>query len=439
MRTCTRTRALVIVAVGILSPAGGSLDVLEAQQNLTSPSASEGRALLDQYCVGCHNERMKESYGGLALDTVDLGNIGDHAGTLEAVVRKLRAGQMPPAGRPRPEAQAREVFTAWLETELDQAAALDPNPGRKEPFHRLNRAEYRNAVRDLLNLDVDVGSLLPADDASYGFDNIAGVLRISESLLEQYLAAARKISREALGSPLPTPAVREFRVAETQPQYEHLDGLPFGTRGGMVVRSNFPRDGEFEIAVDLLCRIQGECDGSVGFVDQHQLEVAIDGERVALFTLEPRSKFRPREERTWRVRASVSAGPHDVSVAFLKLPSIREADSRIERFLKPHYITGVVGEPSQMIYQPFVDRVTITGPFQAVGAGHTPSRELILSCRPASATDETGCASQILSRLIRRAFRRPVSDVDIAPIMRFYHEATRAAGSRWASRPPSGG
>ena len=398
------------------------------QGGARASDAAPQRAVLDRYCVGCHNERTKDSYAGLALDSVDLTDAAAHAELLEKVVRKVRTGQMPPAGRRRPDEATRESLVRWVETELDSAAAANPNPGRKEPFHRLNRAEYRNAVRDLLLVDVDVAALLPTDDAGYGFDNIAGVLRISQSQLEQYLAAARKISREALGRPLPAAAVREYRVAETQPQYDHIDGLPFGTRGGLLVQHLFPRTGSYEIAIDLLCRIQGECDGSVGFPDTHELEVAIDGERMALFTLEPRDEFRPHEERTWRIRVPVTAGPHEISAAFLKLPSIREADARVERFLKPHYVTGVVGEPSQMIYQPFVDRVTIAGPFEGTGAGDMPSRRAVLTCRPAIEADEPACAAEILSTLMRRAFRRPVTDTDVATIMPAYRVGRTAGG-----------
>ena len=416
--------ACVIAAAGMSASAGTH----PAQP--AAADAAEQRAVLDRYCVGCHNERMKDSYAGLALDTLDLTSAAAHAEQLEKVVRKVRTGQMPPAGRRRPDEATRESLASWLEAELDRAAAAAPNPGRKEAFHRLNRAEYRNAVRDLLAIDVDVAALLPTDDAGYGFDNIAGVLRISQSQLEQYLAAARKISREALGSALPAAAVREYRVAETQPQYEHIDGLPFGTRGGLLVQHHFPRSGSYEIAIDLLCRIQGECDGSVGFPDPHELEVAIDGERVALFTLEPRGEFRPHGERTWRVRLPVTAGTRDISVAFLKLPSVREADARIERFLKPHYVTGVVGEPSQMIFQPFVDRVTIAGPFGSTSVDETASRRAILTCRPPSAAAETACATEILSGLMRRAFRRPTTAADVEAILPVF-DAGRAAGGHF--------
>ena len=437
----SQIRLSFLLGIAILAPSSGYLEARAATQSFSSnagrESAATQRALLDEYCVGCHNDRLKDNYAGLALDKIDLSNVAAHVETLEKVIRKIRTGQMPPAGRPKPQDAARESLASWLETELDRVAAVDPNPGRKDSFHRLNRAEYRNAIRDLLGIDVDVASLLPTDDASYGFDNIAGVLRISQSQLEQYLAAAKKISRAALGSQVATPGVREFRVAETQQQYDHLDGLPFGTRGGILVDYHFPRDGDYEIAVDLLCRIQGECDGSVGFPDTHELEIAIDGKRVRLFMLEPRTEFRPHGERTWRVHLPVTAGPHKVSVAFLKLPSIREADARIERLLKPHYVTGVVGEPSQMIYQPFVDRVTITGPFNESSPGDTPSRRAMLTCHPPLEDDEAACAKEILFPLIRRAFRRPVTDADLEAIMPVF-QARRISGGGFESSIEAG-
>jgi hypothetical protein len=380
--------------------------------------------------VGCHNEKGKAQFAGLSLEagSVDLASVGEHAELWEKVVRKLRAGLMPPAGRLRPDGATYNSFITWLETELDDAAASRPNPGRTEAFHRLNRAEYRNVVRDLLAVDIDVASLLPTDDASYGFDNIAGVLKINQSQMEQYLAAARKISRTALGRALPTPTAQEWRVPETLSQYEHVEGLPLGTRGGLLAKYTFPDSGEYEITIDLLCRVQGECDGSVGFADTHHLEVAIDGQQVKLFTLEPRKTFRPQAERRWRVRAPVEAGPHDVTVAFLKLPSVREADSRMERFQRPNYLTGVVGEPSQTIFVPFVDRVTIMGPLPGTPTKpptpevDTPSRKAILTCQPIRESDEAKCAEKILSSLARRAYRRPVTDADVKPLLKFFEE-----------------
>ena len=344
-------------------------------------------------------------------------------------MRKLRAGLMPPAGRRRPDEASRDALVRWLETELDRVAATRPNPGRTEPLHRLNRAEYRNAIRDLLALDVDVTALLPADDASYGFDNIAGALKISQARLEQYLLAAKKISRAAVGSPLPAPVAEEFRVPETLQQYEHIDGLPFGTRGGLPVSFHFPQDGEYEIGVELRCRVFGECDGSVGFGEEHILEVLLDGHSIGSYRLEPRMEFGPPEERQRLIRLPVKAGPHRVGATFRKLPSIEETDSPLQRFQKPFYVTGFVGLPHYTIYQPFVDRITITGPLgSSAGPGDTPSRRRIFTCRPASLADETRCARANLSALGRRAYRRPVNDRDLDVLMHFYEEG-RSAGT----------
>ena len=210
-------------------------------------SRPEGRVLLDTYCVTCHNERLQT--GGLMLDTIDLQPVSEHAEVWEKVVRKLRGEIMPPAGMPRPDAPTQAAFVSWLETALDGAAAATPNPGRTETLHRLNRAEYHNAIRDLLTVETDERELLPADDGSYGFDNMAGALRVSQSLMERYLAAARKIAAVAVGSPPAGPMSQMFRVSIEQPQYEHVDGLPFGTRSGTRIRYNFPQDGEYGIRV----------------------------------------------------------------------------------------------------------------------------------------------------------------------------------------------
>jgi cytochrome c5 len=437
--------ALLVSVVALSVRAGDGLNAAGEQSAVATPAkaatssaepvAVPQQAVLNRYCASCHNQRTKTA--GLMLDTLDVTRAREHPEVWEKVVRKLRAGLMPPAGLPRPDKATYHGLVGFLEAELDRAAVVTPNPGRTEALHRLNRAEYRCVIRDLLGLDIDVASMLPIDDAGYGFDNIAGVLKINQSQMEQYLAAARKISRTALGRPLPAPTTQEFRTPETLPQYEHVEGLPLGTRGGLLARYTFPHAGEYEIAINLLCRIQGECDGSVGFPDTHELEVAIDGARVQLFTLEPRKEFRPPAERVWRVRVPVQAGPRDVTVAFMKLPSVREADSRMERFLRPNYLTGVVGEPSQMIFMPYVDRVTITGPLgahgdsvesQAAGAVDTPSRRTILTCRPAKAAEEARCAQRILTPLARRAFRRPVAAADVEPLLAFYREGRADGG-----------
>ena len=397
-------------------------------------SAGSARVLLDTYCVTCHNQGMNTA--GLTLDTMDVTNVSAAAAAWEKVVRKLRAGVMPPASRPGPGGSSRDAFVSWLEMELDRAAEITPNPGRTETFHRLNRVEYRNAIRDLLAVDIDVSSLLPADDASYGFDNIAGVLKLSQSLLERYLSAARTISRAAVGSPPPAPLSHTFTLARDLPQYGRMEGLPFGTRGGILVPYSFPQDGEYLITVQPQCdktTSSAGCDGTTGFVDQHHLEISVGGERVKLFPLEPKPRgggyggggslddlrFR------FQVRIPVRAGVRDVGVTFLKLPSIEEFDGLRARFITPYHRNYMVPRYAA-IYQPYVGSVTIDGPFEPTGAGDTLSRRMIFTCHPAESSDE-GCAQDILARLTRRAFRRPVTEGDLAPLLALYRD-TQAEG-----------
>jgi mono/diheme cytochrome c family protein len=247
----------------------------------SAPEVAPQQALVARYCVSCHNSRT--SAGGLALDQMDYSRVAADAVVWEKVVKKLRGNLMPPPRMPRPDPATYDGFAQWLEDELDRAATAHPKPGRTETFHRLNRAEYQNAVRDLLALDVDVVSLLPADDASFGFDNMAGSLKLDQSRLERYLTAATRISRSAVGWPLSDPTSHEFRASSEARQYEHIEGLPFGTRGGMLVQHTFPQDAEYEIRVELLCRLQGgDCDGAAGFADEHELDILVDGERAGL-------------------------------------------------------------------------------------------------------------------------------------------------------------
>jgi hypothetical protein len=239
--------------------------------------------LVDKYCLTCHTQRLKErGTVPIALDTLDLANVGANPVAWEKVVLKMRAGLMPPPGAPRPDKAAHDGFASWLETELDRNVAARPNPGRTEPFHRLNRAEYRNAIRDLLDLDVDVASLLPADDVSYGFDNIAGVLKMSPTLMERYLAAAQRVSRLAVGTLPPAPNIDYYRITDDLSQDEQLPGLPLGSRGGTLIRYTFPMDGVYEIRP----RLTRDLNESVPlYTEDQQLEVSIDGERVGTFTL----------------------------------------------------------------------------------------------------------------------------------------------------------
>ena len=429
-------------------------------------AGAEARAVLDRYCLTCHNAQQRQR-GAVprAFDALSFDDVGAQAGEWEAIVRRVRAGMMPPAGMPRPEPAARGAFVSFLEGELDRAAQRRPNPGRTEAFHRLNRTEYRNAVRDLLGVDVDVTALLPPDDASYGFDNIAGVLKLSPTLVERYLVAAQRISRLAVGTPPPAPVVDYFRVADDRSQEDRLPGEAIGTRGGTTIRYVFPMDAQYGFRVELSRDLNEQVPL---YQEVHQLELSIDGERIHVFTLpgvggpapepaqEPGSEPAPddapaaarprartaiaaaprlnrqgqeqrnRIDRDWEVRVPVTAGPHAVQVAFIKNGSALTETARLP-FLRPYPASVNVAEQRAGAY---LRSVEISGPFAPSGPGNALSRQRVFTCRPSAATvaAERGCATAILRRLTRRAFRRPVSPDDFAPMLAAY-DAGRSEGT----------
>ena len=389
------------------------------------------RALLDRYCVTCHNERVVRGRGraasplagqlravGLTLDTLDLADVGRHADAWEKVVRKLRGGVMPPAGRPRPPADRLAAFLTWLEGALDDAWAETRDPGRTATFHRLNRTEYRNAVRDLLAVEIDADDFLPADDASFGFDNIGGVLKMSQSLMERYLAAARTISRLATGGPPPAVAADTYEAAQDLPQHERVEALPFGTRGGLHVEHLFPRDAEYDVRIELT--------GTQRLRENHDLEVTLDGEPVRLVTLGPPAPGAPdnpyARASTVDFRLPVAAGPREVGVTFFKKPSALVEQVR-EPFPNPR-VAGNPGGPAGQ--QPFVRSVTITGPHGGgSGVTETPSRARIFTCRPSAPDEEASCARDVLAALARRAYRRPVTAGELQVLLDFYEQGRR--------------
>ena len=402
----------------------------------TREPAADGwqRAFLDRHCVACHNERLRTA--DLELDTRDVTRVADAPGVWETVVRKLRAGAMPPPPRPRPAAAAHERFVGWLEAELDREAAARPNPGRTEAFHRLNRTEYHHAVRDLLGLEVDVAELLPADGASYGFDNVAGVLGFSPALLERYLAAARRISRVAVGRPAPSATAEVFRLASDLPQDGRVAGMPFGTRGGGAFRHVFPEDAEYEFRV----RLARDAGGGLAVFDaRHTLEASLDGTLVRTFTVggpppdasrdgaEHRA-WRDRQrtiDRGWRFRLPVRAGPRELRVTFVRRTAAYPETAR-QPYLRPY--TSITGGDTRV--QPYLGSVTVTGPFAGSGgppAGETPSRRRIFVCRPDAAA-EAACARRILANLARRAWRRPVTAADLDGLFGFFDEGRREGG-----------
>ena len=381
--------------------------------NVGAQQATEYRALLDDYCVTCHSQRIVDGQNepataltsqlravGLALDALDLSAIAADAAHWEPVVRKLRAGLMPPAGRRRPDQAVLDEFRTWLETELDGAVAASPNPGRTATFHRLNRAEYHNAIRDLLALEIDVVDFLPADDASFGFDNIGGVLRISQSLLERYLNASRVISRLAVGSPPPAPFSEEFRTAQDEQQQDRATGMPFGTRGGMLVPYHFPLDADY----DLKIRVSG----ARGLDEQNRIEVTVDGEPIDLSAVELGSSI--------ELRMPITAGPHDIGVTFYRNPPVLVEQVR-ERFQNPR-TAGNSGGPGGSM--PTVTSLTIAGPYDIRGPGITPSRDKVFVCQPVTGSEELDCARTILAGLARRAYRRPVTSADVEVLIEFF-------------------
>jgi uncharacterized protein DUF1592/uncharacterized protein DUF1588/uncharacterized protein DUF1587/uncharacterized protein DUF1585/uncharacterized protein DUF1595 len=373
----------------------------------------------------------------LNLDGVDPDQSDNNAEVLEKVVRKLRGGLMPPAGRPRPDRATYDAVITRLETDLDQAAARHPDVGRTQALHRLNRVEYRNAVRDLLAVDVDVATLLPADDASYGFDNIAGALRVNPSLLERYLTAAQKISRVAVGARLPAPAVDEFAISDATNQDAQAEDMPFGTRGGMRIHYHFQQDGEYVFRARLSCGPPsgiGNCDGSGGFDDEHQLELTVDGERVKLWSIPPRPANASSPD-AWQVRVPVKAGSRDVTIAFLKPSEAEETEWLRQRFLRPIYISNNIGLMAAAIYEPSVATLSIAGPYNPTGPGDTPSRRRIFTCQPETPETKIAddrCAKSILLRLARVAYRRPVTDKDVDPLLAFFAR-NRADGGDFES------
>jgi hypothetical protein len=442
-----------------------------------SADSEAARALLKQYCAGCHSEAQRQRGAvPVAFDRLDPSNLAGDAKVWESIVRKMRAGVMPPAGMPRPDAARHDAFLDRLEHGLDRAAEQNLNPGRTEPFHRLNRTQYQNAIRDLLHLDVEVASLLPPDDSSYGFDNIAGVLKPSPTLVERYLSAAQKISRLAVGTVPPGPTVDYFRIADDLAQDRRLPGLSFGTRGGTKIHYTFPMDAQYGIRVQLSRDLN---EGVPVYAEDQQLEISVDGERAQVFTVpgvggqaaptEPPQDFdapapaekpeaaapqgrgassnepqagrrqpiaprggprlsrqgmeqRNRIDRDWEVRVPVKAGPHDVEVTFINATSILSETARLP-FQRP-YPAGVnIAETRPGAY---LRSVEISGPYDPAGPGASPSRERIFVCRPSKASDEIACAKTIFGALARQAYRRPVTEPDLDPLLAFYSEGRKS-------------
>jgi mono/diheme cytochrome c family protein len=387
-------------------------------------------ALIDQYCVTCHNQRLKT--GGLVLEGLDPAKVAEHAELLEKVVRKLSTGQMPPPGRPRPDKPAVTAFVNSVESALDNVAAASPNPGRLA-VHRLNRLEYVNTIHDLLALDIDP-ALLPADSGGVGFDNNADVLSVTPALMNRYMSAATKVSRLALGDRTIRPSIQVFRASDWAMQTERTsEDVPFGTHGGLIARHTFPLDGEYDFKVRLLRNFFG---GTIrGIDDEHQIEVRVDGALVQRYTVGGKYKGAdagiliaiPEDEveaqklhayhldadKDFNFRIPVKAGLRVVAATFTNsAPGVDEMVPLRPRSLKSSNFDDASA--------PAIGTIEIAGPYGATVPEDTASRRKIFICRPANVRDEDPCARRILSSLARRAYRRPVADADLSELMRLY-------------------
>jgi len=387
-------------------------------------SGDELSATLGRYCVDCHNSA--DLAGELDLEGLDAAHVENAPEVWEAVVRKLRSGAMPPQDAPlRPDADTYDDLIVSLENQLDATAVQDPG---QPVLRRLNRAEYRNAIRDLLGLDIDVAELLPPDDAAFGFDNIGDLLGVSPALLERYLAAADRVSALAVGDPEAPLSSKTWILPGDQSQTHHGAGLPLGTVGGLAVTYNFPLDGEYEFSVEL---VRNNLEGIRGLHHPHQVEFAVDGVQILLESIgQGHEPEMPRDtivtdrsdatDARLRVRAPVTAGEHTVTATFIR--KIGEGTERLRPFDRSNADTYASDG------RPHIESMTVAGPFDRTGSGSTASRARIFSCRPDNTMDEAACAREILDRLARTAYRRPVDAADLDRLMPFFDEGRARGG-----------
>ncbi len=354
------------------------------------------RSLVRDHCLDCHNQADRAAE--LDLESAISLAVEDHRATWENVIRRLRSRQMPPLDVPRPSESAYVAALAALESSLDRFAAEHPNPGRTSTFRRLTRHEYQNAIRDLLAIPIDAAALLPADEASHGFDNLT-VSDLSPTLLDRYVSAAQKISRLAVGTPVSGPEVETFRVPADRTQEQHVTGLPIGTRGGVLIPYVFPLSGKYEIEVRLARDRNEEVEG---LTEPHELELLLDRQRVDSFTVEPprNPQDHTQVDKQLRTRVDVAAGLHDLGVTFVQQDSSLQETRR-----QPYQAHFNMHRHPRLT--PAVFQVSITGPYAVAEPAASASRRRIFVCRPASAEDEEECARRILSTLARRAYRRP--------------------------------
>jgi hypothetical protein len=405
--------------VATIVTVSGQQTTVAARDKANQALPPEYRAVLDRYCFSCHNEKTHAA--GLVLSKMDLSNIGSGAPVWEKVTNKLRSGAMPPAGMPRPDPAIYHSLNAYLEAALDSAAEGKPKPGRVT-IHRLNRAEYANAIRDLLGVDIEGESLLPVDDSGYGFDNVADVLSLSPTLLQRYMSASRKISRLAVGSTAISPTTDTYDLSRFLPQEQRMnEDLPFGSRGGIAVRHNFPLDAEY-IAKIRLQTVNALKPDVLGLSEPSQLEVRVDGARLKVFTVGGGHTDKNKANSDLEVRFHARSGIRLIGVDFMNATAEPEGplQSRTLAFRE------INRKDEQLL--PYVGQVVIEGPYNGKGIGDTPNRRKVFVCYPTIGADELSCAQRILSTLARHAYRRPVTDVDVKPLLSLYQAGRHEGG-----------
>ena len=424
----TSASALLVTGVLLLGLAGEAgvapPDTVSSAHDVTLAASwdAESNEVIEEYCTRCHSEQRQR--GGLVLEGFEVESAADHADIAERMIKKLRAGMMPPSGARRPEEAVLEGLVVELETRLDEAWEENPEPGARV-FQRLNRAEYAAAVEHLLGIQVDVSSYLPLDTKSANFDNIADVQMPSTTVVEGYLRAAGQIARLALGDPEAEIGNTIYRMPRIASQKDHVQGAPLGTRGGMSVVHTFPADGKYVFHVMPYNAVEGEVFGRTWGTDQ--LEISIDGQRVALL---PIDRWMHESEPTGlNIRTDsiqVSAGPHRVTAAFVK-----QFEGDLDDLIRPidHTLAdGQIGIGYGVSTQQHLQRMTILGPFEVTGVSDTPTRRFVFSCRPTGPDEERPCAESIVRRLAERAYRRDVSDEDVTDLMQFYDQGAANRG-----------
>jgi hypothetical protein len=402
------------------TPAKRPMAVSHKPAPATAPAASPQPDIVKQYCVGCHSDKGRS--GNLTLASFNAAQADENAEVAEKMIRKLRAGMMPPPGARRPDPETMNAFVTSLETRIDAAAVLHPNPGHRT-FQRLNRIEYARSIHELLDLDVDVNAFLPPDTMSAGFDNIADVQAVSPTLLEGYLRAASRIATLAVGDRNASPSEATYKVPRTQSQMHHIDGTPWGTRGGLAVEHTFPADGDYTFRVMLHGTPTGQLFGSVASRNE-QLEFSIDGERAALMDIDYRMTEQDKNGlNLMSPRIHVKAGPHRLAAAF-----IQKFDGVIDDLVSPIDYTLAdteYGDNAGITALPHVRDFAITGPYNVSGVSETPSRRKVFICRPLTAADEIPCARKIVEQLASQAYRRTASGEDVESLMQFYGDARK--------------